>query len=74
MESKTFVDISTLEKQLYDGEISRLEFISRHSQEWIDDFERFCKEKNIPEDDNAAEKYFAYRLEQEEKTHTEGLD
>lgn len=69
-----FYNVEELEEKLYNGEISRKEFIEHHSEEWIEDFKKFCKGKNIPEDDDAAEKYFAHRLEQEEKAHTEGLD
>ena len=55
---KGFYNVEELEEKLYNGEISRKEFIEHHSEEWIEDFMKF----------------FAHRLEQEEKAHTEGLD
>lgn len=69
-----FYTVEELEQLLYNGEISRLEFIRHHSEEWVNDFEKFCKEKNLEENDEAAEKYFNHRLECEEKAHTDGLD
>lgn len=74
MEKNVFYSIEVLEQKLYDGEISRLEFIYHHSEEWIVDYKRFCQSKNLPEDNDSAEAYFNNRLEREEKAHTEGLD
>jgi hypothetical protein len=67
-------DQKTLEQQLYDGEISRLEYINGLDQEHIDAFKAFCRHFMLPEDAESAEKFFDHLLLQEEKAHTEGLD
>ncbi|MBR0265542.1 MAG: hypothetical protein IJQ60_16865 [Prevotella sp.] len=65
--------IDKLEQQLYNGEISRLEFVQR-SPEHREAFAAFCQDNGLTVDDNTAEKFFDYLLKQEEKAHTEGLD
>ena len=40
----------------------------------IDNFQKFCKENNLQEDEAAANKFMDWLLEQEEKAHTDGLD
>lgn len=66
-------DQKTLEQQLYDGEISRLDY-ALLSPEHREAFQQFCQENYFLTDEKAAEKYFHRLLDQELKAHTEGLD
>ncbi len=69
-----FYNEDVLEELLYNGEISRLEYINHHSQERIDDFKDYCKRRSIPETEESAEAYCRYILKREENSHVEELD
>lgn len=65
--------IDKLEQQLYNGEISRLEFVQR-SPEHREAFAAFCQDNGLTVSDSTAERFFAWLLEQEISAHTVGLD
>ena len=62
-----------LEQQLYNGEISRLEFAQR-SPEHREAFAAYCQDNGLTVNDSTAERFFDWLLEQEIKAHTVGLD
>lgn len=68
------IDNDTLYRMLYDGKISRLEFIKFQSTEIHHEFYTFCRKNNYTVDDTAAEKFFDWMIAEEEKAHTDGLD
>lgn len=68
------MDEDDLYQMLYDGKITRLEFIKFQSSEMRHEFYSFCRKNNYNADDTAAEKFFDWMLEEEEKAHTDGLD
>ena len=74
LELKGFYKEETLEKLLFKGNISRLEFIYHHSQKKIDDFKAYCQQHNLQEDEAAAEAYSDFVLKRQEESHTELLD
>ena len=74
LELKGFYKEETLEKLLFKGNISRLEFIYHHSQQRINDFKAYCQERGLQEDEKAAEAYANFLLKREENGHTDHLD
>ncbi len=68
------IDEETLYQMLYDGKISRLEFVKFQSTEIRHEFYSFCRKKKYNADDKAAEKFFDWMFAEEEKAHTDGLD
>ncbi len=40
------------------GEINWVEYISYHSAEWCEEYEAFCKDNDLDENDDAAAKQF----------------
>ena len=71
---KGFYNEEVLEELLFDGKITRLEFIYHHSQERIDDFKAYCQKRGLQEDETAAEAYADFRLKREENAHVDTLD
>ena len=69
-----FYNEEVLEKLLFKGEITRLEFIYHHSQERIDDFKAYCQKRGLQEDEAAAEAYSDFILKRQKNAHTELLD
>ena len=73
-ELKGFYNEDVLEELLYNGEITRLEYIYHHSQERIDDFKMYCQKRELHENEAAAEAYSEFILKRQENAHTELLD
>lgn len=69
-----FYNEETLEQLLYEGKITRLEYIYHHSQEMKDEFSDFCRQNNLEENDESAEKFWDNLLQMEEEAHINGLD
>lgn len=74
MELNGFYNEETLEELLFDGKITRLEFIYHHSQERIDDFKKYCQKRQLQENEAAAEAYTDFLLKKEETEHVNELD
>ena len=55
-----------LHRLLYEGEISRLEYIYHHSEERKQAFLNYCVEHKLPVTETSAEQFMQYELEQEE--------
>lgn len=69
-----FYNEEQLEKQLFNNEISRLEYIYYHSQERINDFKAYCQKRKLQENEEAAIAYTDFLLKREEQSHIEELD
>ena len=69
-----FYNEDVLEELLYNGEITRLEFIYHHSQKRKDDFKAYCQKRGLQETEAAAEAYCNYLLKREENAHVDNLD
>ena len=74
MDLEGFYSEEYLDELVYEGKITRLEYIYHHSQEMIDEFKDYCSQNGLKEDETAANKFMDWQLEQEEKAHTDGLD
>ena len=71
MELKGFYSEETLRPLLYKGEISTLEFLFHYSEEQKQEFENYCKENDLPLDEDSAKKFMDYQLKVEERDHIE---
>ena len=56
-----------LHRLLYDGEISRLEYIYHHSEERKMAFLNYCRDHKMAVTEASAEQFMQYELQQEEK-------
>jgi len=74
IELKGFYNEDTLQKLLYKGNITQLEYIYHHSQEKIDAYKAYCQKRNLQEDEASAVAFSDYLLKSEEAAHTELLD
>ena len=61
-------------EQLNQGEISKKEYINRHSEEMQHDFEDFCNQKDLQQTEESADQFMEYLLVQEQQAHTDLLD
>ena len=59
-----------LEMQLFDGKITRLEFLQR-SPEYSDDFKQFCLDYGLTADEQSANKFQDWLLDSKEKAHAD---
>lgn len=66
MELHGFYKEETLNELLQENKISRLEYIYHHSQEMKEDFEQFCKERELSQNNEAAQQFAEYRLDLED--------
>ncbi len=63
--------MNTLEQQLHHGEITTLEYVrSRYSSAYAD----YCNSKGIQQNEQSAQSFLEWSLNQEEQAHTEYLD
>ena len=74
IELKGFYDVNVLQELLYNEKITWMEYIYHHSQEKIDAFNEFCREKGLQENEESASAFCDYELKCEEKAHTDSLD
>lgn len=68
----TFNEVE-LQEKLHNGEITRLEYV-QHSEEMKREYEDFCKEKGLQQDEQSAQQFMEYLLNQEVEAHTSFLD
>ncbi len=66
MKLEGFYNPEVLSELLYKEQITWLEAIYHHSQERIDEYKDFCKNKNLQEDEKSAQLFFDYLLEVED--------
>ena len=69
-----FYNEDVLQELLYNEKITWLEYIYHHSQEKIDAFKEFCREKGLQENEESATAFSDYELKCEEDAHTDSLD
>lgn len=74
MNLEGFYNEEHLDPLVYEGKITRLEYIYHHSQEMIDEFKDYCSQNGLKEDEPAANKFMDWQLQMEEQAHTDGLD
>lgn len=56
-----------LHRLLYDGQISRLEYIYHHSEERKTAFLDYCHKRGLPVTEASAEQFMQHELEEEER-------
>ena len=67
MDLKDYYSEETLIELFQQERISRLQFICHHSPEKREDFIRFCRERGLQENEEAAELYTDAQIELESK-------
>lgn len=67
VELKGYYNEEYLHRLLYDGKISRLEYIYHHSEERKMIFLDYCHEHGLPITEVSAEQFMQYELEEEER-------
>lgn len=60
-------------EKLYNGKITRLEYVLQ-SDEMKHEYEEYCKEKELQENESSAQQFMDYLLNQEVESHTDYLD
>ncbi len=66
--------MGALEKKLYEGKITRLDYIEQQSEQVKQEYERYCSERGLQKNDESACTYMEWSLKQEEAAHTDYLD
>ena len=69
-----FYSEEILQEMLHKDEIDFLTYVTHHSEERKIGFINFCAERGLSDDERAAQQFVEYRLNQEEKAHSEYLD
>lgn len=67
VELKGYYNEEYLHRLLYDGKISRLEYIYHHSEERKMIFLDYCHEHGLPITEVSAEQFMQHELEEEER-------
>ena len=60
-----------LQKQLHDGKITWLEFIQKRMEHRLTDFQQYCKDNGLPENEQTAQQFWDWLQAQEEQAHIE---
>ena len=71
---KGFYNDDTLKEKLHKGEITTLDYVTHQSEQMKQDFVEYCKEKNLQQNEQSAQSFLDWSLNQEEKAHTDYLD
>ena len=50
-----------LVEKFQSGEFGWLDYVNHHSKQWQDEFEAFCKVRNLVIDENSAEQFVNYK-------------
>lgn len=69
-----YYSADTLNPLLEKGEITILEYIYHHSEKMKQDYENFCKERSLQQDEGSASVFLDRILRQEEEAHADALD
>ena len=71
MENRIYTEDELI--QMYqDGDITMLELVKMHSEQWQEEYIQFCKEKSIEENEDSAEAFLDFKGQQLEKAMEEG--
>ena len=71
---KGFYNINILQKMLYEGQITHLDYVMHHTEEDKQAFLDFCKDEKIEADNDAAQRFLKKQLKDIEKAHINMLD
>ena len=69
-----FYNEEVLQELLYNEKITWLEYIYEQSQDKIDAFKEFWRERGLQESEESASAFSDYELKCEEDAHTDSLD
>ena len=50
-----------LVQKMQSGEYGWLDFVNHHSQEWIDEYEEFCRSRNLMVSNSTAEQFVDHK-------------
>lgn len=53
-----------LVQKVQSGEYGWLDFVSHHSQEWLDEYEEFCRSRNLETSNVSAEQFVDFKGKQ----------
>jgi len=71
MENKTYTEEELI--QMYqDGDITMVEMVNMHSDQWQDEFKDFCARENREMNEESAEAFLTFKGEELEKAMEEG--
>lgn len=71
MEKKIYTEDELI--QMYqDGDITMLEMVKMHSEQWHEEFCQYCKGKGLEENEESAETFLDFKGQQLEKAMEEG--
>ena len=53
-----------LVQKIQSGEYGWLDFVNHHSREWVDEYEEFCRSRNLEISNASAEQFVDYKGKQ----------
>ncbi len=71
---KGFYNINVLQKMLYEGQITQLDYVMHHTEEDKKAFLDFCQERKIEVDNDAAQQFLEKTIKDIERAHINLLD
>ncbi len=71
---KGFYNDDTLKEKLHKGEITTLDYVTHQSEQMQQEFVSYCEGKDLQQNEQSAQIFLEWLLNQEEKAHTEYLD
>lgn len=74
MKLEGFYNEETLNVMLEQGEVNALEYVYHHSEEKKAEYEEYCRQHGLHQNEESAHTFLEYSLKKEEEAHTEGLD
>ncbi len=70
--TKKFYPEEILIEKMESGEFDWLDYVNYHSQEWRDDFADYCKQRNLPINNDSAEAFIRHKESELEEAICEG--
>lgn len=71
MEKKIYTE-DELVQMYQDGDITLVEFIDMHSEQWQQEYINFCEDKSLNIDEDSAWSFIEHKAEELEKAMEEG--
>ena len=56
-----------LVQKIQSGEYGWLDFVNHHSREWVDEYEEFCRSRNLEISNTSAERFVDFKGKQFEE-------
>ncbi len=72
MERETFYTEDTLIAKVQSGEYGWLDYVCHYSKEWKQEYEKYCRLRDLPMNDEAALKFLEMKQEELETALTNG--